>query len=242
MPHFRDGTTQPNGNSNNEMAAVAGAGEETEKYDYRVKLLMVGDMRVGKTSLLVKYFDNTFVFNTISTIGVDFRHKTLEYNGKMYYVQAFDTAGQERYRTITKAYYRNAHGIVIVFSVDNRTSFNNVKKWIADLRQKSEPDVVLILVGNKIDIARKVTYEEGKEMADSFNIRYYESSAKDSTGVAELFEHIISEAQKYVTAKPPPPEETDSNISPIINLSQPDPSNSQDSHRRRFIGFKCSIL
>ena len=133
-------------------------------YDYLFKVLLIGDSGVGKSCILLRFADETYTESHISTIGVDFKIKTIELEGKVVKLQIWDTAGQERFRTITSSYYRGAHGIIIVYDI--------------------------LLVGNKNDLGgskREVTYEQGREFADSIGIKFIETSAKTAANVDSVF-------------------------------------------------------
>lgn len=160
----------------------------SREYDHLFKLLIIGDSGVGKSSLLLRFADNTFTGNYITTIGVDFKIRTLEVDGERVKLQIWDTAGQERFRTITSTYYRGTHGVIVVYDVTNGESFANVKRWLHEIDQNCEV-VNRILVGNKNDCPdRKVVlYEDAKRFADQMNIKLFETSAKDNLNVEEMF-------------------------------------------------------
>ncbi|OXB71905.1 UNVERIFIED_CONTAM: hypothetical protein H355_004784 [Colinus virginianus] len=159
--------------------------------DYLFKLLLIGDSGVGKSCLLLRFADDTYTESYISTIGVDFKIRTIDLDGKTVKLQIWDTAGQERFRTITSSYYRGAHGIIIVYDVTDRESFNNVKNWMVEIDKYAMEGVSKLLVGNKCDLSAKraVSYEEGKEFADSCNIRFVETSAKNAHNVEQVSCH-----------------------------------------------------
>jgi Ras-related protein Rab-1A len=161
----------------------------TPEYDYLFKLLLIGDSGVGKSCLLLRFADDTYTESYISTIGVDFKIRTIEQDGKTVKLQIWDTAGQERFRTITSSYYRGAHGICVVFDVTDQESYNNVKLWLQEIDRYASPDVNKLLVGNKIDMADKkvVDSDLAKAFADSLNIPFLETSAKNATNVEEAF-------------------------------------------------------
>lgn len=158
------------------------------EYDHLFKLLIIGDSGVGKSSLLLRFADNTFSGSYITTIGVDFKIRTVEIEGERVKLQIWDTAGQERFRTITSTYYRGTHGVIVVYDVTSGDSFANVKRWLHEIEQNC--DVVnRILVGNKNDAPdRKVVLtEDAQRFADQMGIRLFETSAKDNINVEEMF-------------------------------------------------------
>mmetsp|Transcript_14891 Transcript_14891/g.20805 ORF Transcript_14891/g.20805 Transcript_14891/m.20805 type:complete len:204 (+) Transcript_14891:96-707(+) len=159
------------------------------EYDYLFKLLLIGDSGVGKSCLLLRFADDTYTESYISTIGVDFKIRTIELNGKTIKLQIWDTAGQERFRTITSSYYRGAHGIIVVYDITDQVSFNNVKQWLQEIDRYACENVNKLLVGNKSDLASKraVDYNTAKEFADSLGIPFLETSAKNSTNVEQAF-------------------------------------------------------
>jgi len=160
-------------------------------YDHLFKLLIIGDSGVGKSSLLLRFADNTFSGNYITTIGVDFKIRTIEVDGDKVKLQIWDTAGQERFRTITSTYYRGTHGVIVVYDVTSGESFANVKRWLHEIEQNC--DVVnRILVGNKNDAPdRKVVLtEDAQRFADQMGIQLFETSAKENINVEEMFNAI----------------------------------------------------
>ena len=171
------------------------SGKKREKdYDILAKMVIIGDSGVGKSALMLRKCDNTFSDVCISTIGVDFRYITVNIDDQIIKLQIWDTAGQERFRTITYAYYRSADGVLVVYDVSNRTTFEHVMKWVAECRTKGKNGIKLVLVGNKCDSAsRVVSYEEGKKYADELGIPFIECSAKTGKGITETFNLIAKE-------------------------------------------------
>ncbi|KAF4626057.1 hypothetical protein G7Y89_g12106 [Cudoniella acicularis] len=160
-----------------------------QTYDYLFKLLLIGDSGVGKSCLLLRFADDTYTESYISTIGVDFKIRTIELDGKTVKLQIWDTAGQERFRTITSSYYRGAHGICVVYDVTDMDSFNNVKQWLQEIDRYATEGVNKLLVGNKSDMSDKkvVEYTVAKEFADSLGIPFLETSAKNASNVEQAF-------------------------------------------------------
>lgn len=180
------------------------------EYDHLFKLLIIGDSGVGKSSLLLRFSDNTFSGTYITTIGVDFKIRTIDVNGEKVKLQIWDTAGQERFRTITSTYYRGTHGVVVVYDVCSGESFANVKRWLQEI--DTNCDVVnRILVGNKDDDPdRKVVLtQDAQKFADQIGIQLYETSAKENKNVEEMFVAVTKlvlatkkEQQKSVSQQP----------------------------------------
>lgn len=156
-------------------------------YDHLVKIILLGDSAVGKSSLLSAYCQNEFRLNYVSTIGIDFKIRTIDVDGKKIKLQIWDTAGQERFRSITTAYYRNAQGIIIVYDVTSSSSFNGIKRWLNNIQEHASPNVLTALVGNKSDLigSKTISYDMGKEFANG--MPFFEVSAKDGTNVNEVF-------------------------------------------------------
>jgi len=165
------------------------------EYDYLFKLLLIGDSGVGKSCLLLRFADDTYSESYISTIGVDFKIRTIEHDGKTIKLQIWDTAGQERFRTITSSYYRGAHGIIVVYDVTDQDSFDNVKQWLQEIERYASENVKKLLVGNKSDLTQKkvVDYTNAKEYADQLGIPFLETSAKANTNVEQAFITMASE-------------------------------------------------
>eukprot|EP01105_Mastigella_eilhardi_P019610 TRINITY_DN462_c2_g1_i1.p1 TRINITY_DN462_c2_g1~~TRINITY_DN462_c2_g1_i1.p1 ORF type:complete len:210 (-),score=44.76 TRINITY_DN462_c2_g1_i1:578-1207(-) len=157
--------------------------------DHLFKILLIGDSGTGKTCLLLRFTDNTWAESHIATLGVDFKIKTMKLDNKVIKLQLWDTAGQEQFRTLTRTYFRGAHGIVIVFDCTSRSSFFNVQQWLDEIRGYDLGNIVTALVGNKTDMAeaRVITTSEATKFAESVGIRYFETSAKTGQNVMELF-------------------------------------------------------
>ena len=162
-----------------------------------LKILIIGDSNVGKTSILLQYTSNFFQETHIATIGVEFKLKEIMLDNIEYKLNIWDTAGQERFKAITKSFFKAADGIVFVYDVTNKPSFENIKNWIKDAESKAN-DFKIIIVGNKIDLndSREVSFEEGKNLAKKKNCPFFESSAKDKINIDEIFITLLEEILK----------------------------------------------
>lgn len=155
-----------------------------------LKILLVGDSSVGKTTLLLKYVEGQFSESHITTIGVEYKDKEIIINNRKVNLQIWDTSGQERYRSITKNFYRNADGILFIFDVTNEDSFNHLKDWLTN-SEECEKEFKKIIVGNKIDLENRLIKKERMEhYAEKENIKCFETSAKDGTNVDVIFQKI----------------------------------------------------
>jgi len=174
------------------------------EYDYLFKLLLIGDSGVGKSCLLLRFADDTYTESYISTIGVDFKIRTIQLDGKTIKLQIWDTAGQERFRTITSSYYRGAHGIIVVYDTTEMESFNNVKQWLHEIDRYATEGVNKLLVGNKSDLVakRQVDTAAAKDFADSLSIPFLETSAKNAENVERSFMTMASEIKSRMAAAP----------------------------------------
>ena len=176
------------------------------EYDYLVKVVIVGESAVGKSCMLLKFSDNTFSDVFLTTIGVDFKFKSVELNvnnsEKVVKLQLWDTAGQERFRTITSSFYRGAHAIMVAFDVTDKVSFHRVSSWLQDISRYANMDLVtVILVGTKCDLInhRQVPYETAKQFADEHGMTYLETSSRTGQGINEAFFTIAQQTvQKMV--------------------------------------------
>jgi len=191
----------------------------TPEYDYLFKLLLIGDSGVGKSCLLLRFSDDTYTESYISTIGVDFKIRTIELDGKVIKLQIWDTAGQERFRTITSSYYRGAHGIIVVYDTTDQESFNNLKQWLHEIDRHACENVNKLLVGNKCDLTHKkvVDYPTAKEFADCLGIPILETSAKSATNVEQAFMTMATE----IKARMGPPSGSAGTSQPVKITSMP---------------------
>ncbi len=164
---------------------------QLNKYSDQIfKILLLGDAGVGKSSIILRYTKNEFNASMVSSIGVDFKTKDIIVNDKKVKLQLWDTAGHERFRTITTSYYRGAHGIATVFDLSERESFEHVEKWLEEINKYAKENVMRFLIGNKSDLVdkRQVTYEEVRALANRLNIYYVETSAKNNINISDFFQ------------------------------------------------------
>ena len=174
---------------------------QNDKTLLTLKLLIIGDSRVGKTSLLLNYVEKIFPEAHISTLGVEYKEKEIIKDNYLIRLQIWDTAGEERFRSITKSIYRNANGILFVCDITNRESFKNIKNWIKDA-DNVDKDIKGIIIGNKIDLdnERVVSVEDLEEIGKKYNMPFIEASAKTGMNVNKCFEVLIDELFKNKNA------------------------------------------
>ena len=169
-------------------------------FNYLLKYVIVGDASVGKSNLLLRYTHGQFREEYQLTIGVEFGSSNITIDKNVFRIQIWDTAGQENFRSITRAYYKNSVCALVVYDISSRDSFNNVMSWIEDCKNQSPKTIFIVLVGNKSDLddKRQVSYEEGKELADKNELLFFESSAKDGINVDEIFVNSAKEIAKKI--------------------------------------------
>ena len=170
--------------------------QSEDNYDEKIKIMLIGESKIGKTSLISRYCNNEFLGGIyLSTIGIDFQIKHLVLNKKNIRLQIWDTAGQERYRNIAKNYFQSTDGFVIVYDISNTESFEKLDYWIEQIKANSQEYTKMILFGNKCDIIedRKIKKEEGEEYAKNNNINFFEVSAKEGTNVDKAFESFVKD-------------------------------------------------
>jgi Ras-related protein Rab-1A len=165
------------------------------EYDYLFKYLIIGNSGVGKSCLLIRFTDDKYEEGYVTTIGVDFKIKTLIIEGKSVKLQIWDTAGQERFRNIVSSYYKGAQGIMMVYDITDLESFRYLDSWIKEIEKNASKNVYKILVGNKNDLEknRKVTFEKGKEFANLHGMKFFETSAKENRNVEEAFKEMTKD-------------------------------------------------
>ena len=169
-------------------------------FNYLFKYIIIGDSAVGKSNILLRYIHDKFNEEFQSTIGVEFGAKNLKIEDKIYRIQIWDTAGQETFRSITRAYYKNSVCACVVYDITNRNSFQNVKSWIEDCKKQSPKTVFLVLIGNKVDLEdrREVSYEEGSIYAQKNGMLFFETSAKTGKNIEEIFMNSSYEIAKRI--------------------------------------------
>ncbi|KHN78062.1 Ras-related protein Rab-11A [Toxocara canis] len=178
-------------------------GSFDDRYAYLFKVVLIGDSGVGKSNLLSRFTRNEFSLESKSTIGVEFATRTIQVDGKKVKAQIWDTAGQERYRAVTSAYYRGAVGALLVYDIAKHITYENIEKWLKELRDHAEQNIVVMLVGNKTDLRhlRAVPTEEARAYAESNHLSFIETSALECTNVDAAFTTILTEIYKSVSVK-----------------------------------------
>jgi len=166
---------------------------------------MIGDSGVGKSCLLLRFSDDSFTTSFITTIGIDFKIKTIEIDGKRIKLQIWDTAGQERFRTITTAYYRGAMGILLVYDVTDETSFANINNWMKNIEQHASETVNKVLIGNKCDMenGRQISIDQGTQLSEEYGVHFFETSAKTGINVNEAFIAVATDIKNRLMTNPP---------------------------------------
>ncbi|KAJ4475729.1 ras family-domain-containing protein [Lentinula aciculospora] len=176
---------------------------EGSNYDYLFKVVLIGDSGVGKSNLLSRFTRNEFNLESKSTIGVEFATRSINVDGKTVKAQIWDTAGQERYRAITSAYYRGAVGALLVYDIAKHATYVNVTRWLKELRDHADSNIVIMLVGNKSDLKhlRAVPTEEAKAFSSENGLSFIETSALDASNVESAFQTILTDIYRIVSSK-----------------------------------------
>jgi len=179
------------------------ANPKDDEYDFLFKVVLIGDSGVGKSNLLSRFTRNEFNLESKSTIGVEFATRSIQVDGKTIKAQIWDTAGQERYRAITSAYYRGAVGALLVYDIAKHVTYDNVNRWLKELRDHADSNIIIMLVGNKSDLKhlRAVATEEAKQFATENNLSFIETSALDASNVGQAFQNILTEIYRFVSKK-----------------------------------------
>ena len=168
---------------------------EKESYDLLFKLILIGDSCVGKSNILLKYLKNEFDPNSRATVGVEFGTKNILINNKKIKIQIWDTAGEERYRSITSAYYKGAKGAFIVYDITRKSTFDNIDKWISDLKLNGDQNICIVILGNKSDLddKREISKEEGIKKSEMYKTAFLETSALSGDNIGKAFDEIIEQ-------------------------------------------------
>ena len=169
-------------------------------FHYLLKYVIIGDSGVGKSNILLQYINEKFSDDFKATVGVEFGAKNIEINSRIYRIQIWDTAGQENFRSIARAYYKNSICACIVYDITNRNSFNSVQSWIDDCTKQAPKSILLLLIGNKNDLndKREVQYEEGAEFAKKRNMIFLETSAKTGNNIDNIFERSVKQIDQNI--------------------------------------------
>ena len=168
--------------------------EESDPYDQKIQIMILGETLVGKTALITRYTKNSFAGTYLTTVGIDFQYKSLNINDKKIKVEIWDTAGQERFRNIAKNYFQSSHGFLLVYDISNRESFNKLNFWNEQITANAPENTKVIIVGNKNDLEeeRQVKKEEGENFANNNKVHFYETSAKENINVSTVFELLAN--------------------------------------------------
>jgi len=212
--------------------------EDPERYDFLAKIVLIGDSGVGKSNLMLRYTTGAFNSSSKSTVGVEFATRLIPVENKILKAQIWDTAGQERYKSITNAYYRGAVGAFVVYDVTKRSSFEHAERWLNELRQYANTQVVVMLLGNKTDLLPKgstpqayVGKEEAKAYADKQQLLFLESSALDYSNVELAFQTLLTEVYNvfHKRSSSSAPNEKENNKNEVIEIESDSDSNDRST-------------
>ena len=175
----------------------------SDKDNMVAKILTIGESGVGKTCILLRYTDNKFIKHHLTTIGIDYKTKDVNINNKSIKLKIWDTAGQERFRNITQQYYKGADGIVLVFDLTDRNSFEKIREWVKQIQSYTQKEsIAIVLLGNKCDAENKaVTSQEANEIANEYNMKFFETSAMNNINIEESFTQLSTQIMKIKEAK-----------------------------------------
>ncbi|XP_072975330.1 ras-related protein Rab11C-like [Typha angustifolia] len=204
------------------------------EYDYLFKIVLIGDSGVGKSNILSRFTRNEFCLESKSTIGVEFATRTLQIESKTIKAQIWDTAGQERYRAITSAYYRGAVGALLVYDITKKQTFDNILRWLRELRDHADANIVIMMVGNKSDLnhLRSVSEDDAQVLAEKEGLSFLETSALEAFNIEKAFQTILSEIYHIVSKKAFATQEAARTISPPIKGTAINVADSYGSARK----------
>ena len=209
----------------------------SQEYDFLMKLILVGDSGVGKTNILSKYLKNNFDPDSKATVGVEFGTKNIEIDNKKIKVQIWDTAGQERYKSITSTYYKGAKGAFIVYDITRKSTFDNIDKWIGDLKNNGDENMIVYLVGNKSDLndMREIRKDEAMTKSEKYNIAFSETSALYGDNIHKIFQDLMEKV--YINFYRNANTNKDKEINKGVDLNEEskennNSGNSQESERK----------
>eukprot|EP00300_Choanocystis_sp_HF-7_P005444 c14083_g1_i4.p1 GENE.c14083_g1_i4~~c14083_g1_i4.p1 ORF type:complete len:216 (-),score=33.00 c14083_g1_i4:101-748(-) len=207
-----------------------------DEYDYLFKVVLIGDSGVGKSNLLSRFTRNEFTLESKSTIGVEFATRSIQTEGKVIKSQIWDTAGQERYRAITSAYYRGAVGALLVYDISKHSSYENVERWLKELRDNANQQIVVMLVGNKSDLRhlRAVPTSDAQAFSEKHGLSFIETSALDATNVELAFQTLLTEIYRTVSRKNADPriQENGREMGNTTTIQVVDDEHSEPVHRK----------
>ena len=176
--------------------------DDSEEYEMMIKVILIGDSGVGKTNIMSKFLKNQFLEDSKATVGVEFGSKLFIQQGHKIKAQIWDTAGQEKYKAITSAYYKGSKGALVIYDITQKETFANIEKWINDLKCKGDPKITIIIIGNKNDLEekRQISKEQGEEKAKSFGCAFLETSAFSGDNIEKAFEMMVKEIYDKFTS------------------------------------------
>lgn len=199
-------------------------------YNYLFKIVLIGNSGVGKSSILYRFSEDKWEEKFVPTIGVDFvsifnnflqNLKAMEIDGKKIKLQIWDTAGQEKFRNINTSYYKGANGILVVYDITNRESFDGLNSWLIEIEKNSSKDVYKLLIGNKNDMEekRQITFNEGKDFASINGMEFFETSAKTADKIQDAFELLSKDIMRTVSKNKTAPKKDPIKLEPGTNLN-----------------------
>ena len=211
----------------------------SQEYDFIMKLILVGDSGVGKTNILSKYLKNNFDPDSKATVGVEFGTKNIEIDNKKIKVQIWDTAGQERYKSITSTYYKGAKGAFIVYDITRKNTFVNIDKWIGDLKNNGDENMIVYLVGNKSDLndMREVRKDEAMTKSEKYNIAFSETSALYGDNIHKIFKDLMEKV--YINFYRNVNTHKDKEINKGVDLNKENKENNNNNGNKEETERKC---